>query len=68
MLSSTTKEGAENTIRAMEYGAVDFITKPGGAISLNLRDSEKVIINKVVDASQIDMMKIFPAEHSQHLL
>ncbi|WP_432354988.1 protein-glutamate methylesterase/protein-glutamine glutaminase [Sporosarcina sp. A2] len=60
MLSSTTKEGAENTIRAMEYGAVDFITKPGGAISLNLRDSEKVIINKVVDASQIDMMKIFP--------
>ena len=60
MLSSTTKEGAENTIRAMEYGAVDFITKPGGAISLNLRDSEKIIIEKVLDASKIDMLKIFP--------
>lgn len=60
MLSSTTKEGAENTIRAMEYGAVDFITKPGGAISLNLRDSEKIIIEKVFDASQIDMVKILP--------
>lgn len=60
MLSSTTKEGAENTIRAMEYGAVDFITKPGGAISLNLRDSEQVIIEKVVDASKIDMLKILP--------
>ena len=36
MLSSTTKTGAENTMLAMEYGAVDFIAKPGGAISLNL--------------------------------
>ena len=34
MLSSTTKIGAENTMLAMEYGAVDFVAKPGGAISL----------------------------------
>ncbi len=58
MLSSTTKEGAENTIRAMEYGAADFITKPGGAISLNLRDSEEQILSKVYDAAQIDVTKI----------
>ena len=58
MLSSTTQEGAENTIRAMEYGAIDFIAKPGGAISLNLRDSEKLIIEKVLDASKIDMKKV----------
>lgn len=58
MLSSTTKEGAENTIRAMEYGAADFITKPGGAISLNLRDSEEQILSKVYDAAQIDVNKI----------
>lgn len=36
MLSSTTKEGAENTILAMQYGAVDFVTKPSGNISLDL--------------------------------
>src|SRR5690625_4055311 len=35
MLSSSTKKGAENTMLAMEYGAVDFVAKPGGAISLN---------------------------------
>ncbi|MDW0109210.1 protein-glutamate methylesterase/protein-glutamine glutaminase [Sporosarcina aquimarina] len=58
MLSSTTKEGAENTIRAMEYGAIDFIAKPGGAISLNLRESEKIIVNKVFNAAQIDMSKV----------
>lgn len=60
MLSSTTKDGTENTIRAMEYGAVDFIAKPGGAISLNLRESEKEIVNKVFNAAQIDMSKILP--------
>ena len=27
MLSSTTKRGAENTVIAMEYGAVDFVAK-----------------------------------------
>lgn len=36
MISSTTKEGAENTILALQYGAVDFIAKPSGAISLDL--------------------------------
>jgi two-component system chemotaxis response regulator CheB len=28
MVSSHTRDGAENTIRALEYGAVDFIAKP----------------------------------------
>ena len=36
MLSSTTKKGAESTLLAMEYGAVDFIAKPSGTISLDL--------------------------------
>ena len=33
MLSSLTKEGADATIRALELGAVDFISKTGGSIS-----------------------------------
>ncbi|WP_442600927.1 protein-glutamate methylesterase/protein-glutamine glutaminase [Paenibacillus sp. KN14-4R] len=36
MLSSLTNEGAAETIRALEYGAVDFICKPSGSISLDL--------------------------------
>lgn len=43
MLSSTTKIGAENTILAMEYGAFDFVAKPGGAISLNLHEVKEEI-------------------------
>ncbi|QTD42309.1 chemotaxis response regulator protein-glutamate methylesterase [Sporosarcina sp. Te-1] len=52
MLSSTTEIGAANTIIAMEYGAVDFVAKPGGPISLNLKDVEREIVEKVVAASK----------------
>jgi len=58
MLSSTTKEGAENTILAMEYGAVDFVAKPGGAISLNLHDVKAEIIEKVYAASGVQINKL----------
>lgn len=53
MVSSTTKIGAENTILAMEYGAVDFIAKPGGAISLNLHEVKEEILGKVIAASGV---------------
>ncbi|MFV8827170.1 protein-glutamate methylesterase/protein-glutamine glutaminase [Alkalihalobacterium sp. APHAB7] len=52
MVSSTTLEGAENTVLAMEYGAVDFIAKTSGSISLDLHKIKAEIINKVILASQ----------------
>jgi two-component system chemotaxis response regulator CheB len=53
MLSSTTEIGAENTMIAMEFGAVDFVAKPGGAISLNLHEVEQEIVRKVVAATKV---------------
>ncbi|WP_331711258.1 protein-glutamate methylesterase/protein-glutamine glutaminase [Bacillus sp. OxB-1] len=55
MLSSTTKLGAENTMLAMEYGAVDFVAKPGGAISLNLHEVKEEILRKVAAASGVQI-------------
>ncbi|MFJ7933160.1 chemotaxis response regulator protein-glutamate methylesterase [Sporosarcina sp. NPDC096371] len=55
MLSSTTKIGAENTMLAMEYGAVDFVAKPGGAISLNLHEVKEEILKKVMAAVGVRM-------------
>ncbi len=58
ILSSTTKEGTKNTMLAMEYGAVDLIAKPGGAISLNLHDVKDEIIEKVLAAADVPLFKL----------
>lgn len=47
MVSAHTKKGAEKTIRALEAGALDFIQKPGGTISLNMDEIAQDLINKV---------------------
>ncbi|PID25588.1 chemotaxis response regulator protein-glutamate methylesterase [Sporosarcina sp. P7] len=53
ILSSTTKHNTENAVLAIEYGAVDVIAKPGGAISLNLHEIEQEIVEKVFAASNV---------------
>lgn len=60
MLSSTTKVGAENTIQAMQIGAIDFIAKPSGAISLDLYKVKEELIEKVISASKVKLSKLLP--------
>ncbi len=52
MLSSRTKVGADATLKALELGAVDFIAKPSGNISLDLDKIQDEIIVKVKIAAQ----------------
>ena len=58
MLSSTTQQNAENTLVAMEYGAVDFVAKPSGTISLDLHKIQDELVHKVVEAAQIPIAKL----------
>ena len=51
IVSSQSEEGAEITLKAMELGAVDFMTKPVGAMSLNMREFGPALIEKVNAAS-----------------
>nr|WP_318540806.1 chemotaxis response regulator protein-glutamate methylesterase [Terribacillus saccharophilus] len=51
MLSSLTKQGADMTIHAMSLGAVDFIAKPSGSISLDLDKVRDELVVKVVAAA-----------------
>jgi two-component system, chemotaxis family, protein-glutamate methylesterase/glutaminase len=57
MLSSTTKEGSENTIKSLQYGAIDFIAKPSGAISLDLYKIKEEIKEKVILANTANVRK-----------
>lgn len=68
MLSSTTKIGTENTMLAMEYGAVDFVAKPGGAISLNLHEAKEEILGKVMAALGVRMSTLTCKIPSQRLV
>lgn len=47
MVSALTEEGAEETLTALEMGAVDFVAKPGGPISLNIDMLAPRLIEKV---------------------
>ena len=51
MVSTMTQEGAETTLKALALGCVDFIGKPSGSISLNIKDVGREIIDKVIAAS-----------------
>ncbi|RXT15133.1 chemotaxis response regulator protein-glutamate methylesterase [Ammoniphilus sp. CFH 90114] len=57
MLSSLTHEGATETIKALELGAVDFIPKPSGSISLDIHKVEDQIIAKVKAAAGAKLNK-----------
>jgi len=58
MLSSTTQRGAENALTAIEYGAVDFVAKPSGTISLDLHKIQSELVHKVEQASLVPISKL----------
>ncbi|MGN4126183.1 protein-glutamate methylesterase/protein-glutamine glutaminase [Lysinibacillus sphaericus] len=58
MLSSTTQRGAENALTAIEYGAVDFVAKPSGTISLDLHKIQTELVHKVEQASLVPISKL----------
>ena len=58
MLSNLTQLGAKATIQALQLGAVDFIPKPSGAISLDIATISDEIIRKVKIAASAH---IFPS-------
>lgn len=52
MVSSLTQEGADTTIRALALGAVDFVGKPSGSISLDMRKVGADLTAKVKAAAR----------------
>ncbi|MFC0214357.1 chemotaxis response regulator protein-glutamate methylesterase [Paenibacillus chartarius] len=58
MLSSLTEEGAAETIKALEFGAFDFIRKPSGSISLDLYKVKQQLHEKLLAAVKVTMRSI----------
>lgn len=51
MVSSLTAEGADETLEAMALGAVDFVAKPRGAVSLEIGKLAPTLVEKVRNAA-----------------
>ena len=47
MVSSLTDASADETLQALRLGAVDFIAKPGGAVSLRIQEFAPRLLEKV---------------------
>ncbi|GGE46362.1 chemotaxis response regulator protein-glutamate methylesterase [Pullulanibacillus camelliae] len=57
LLSSLTDKGARVTIEAMALGAMDFVTKPSGEISLDIHKVKESLITKILNAGQISVQQ-----------
>lgn len=67
MLSSVTKEGSSKTIQAISNGAVDFVQKPSGSISLDIEKIKQELIKKVITASHAKVSKHLTNVSEKHM-
>ena len=55
MVSTLTEKGADVTLKALEYGATDFISKPKLDVAAQLPEYAAEIVNKVKAASKVNV-------------
>ncbi|AOB27070.1 MULTISPECIES: protein-glutamate methylesterase/protein-glutamine glutaminase [Bordetella] len=67
MVSSLTERGGEITLRALELGAIDFVTKPKLGIRDGLIEYSEVIADKIRAASRARLRAPAPAGHAAPL-
>jgi two-component system, chemotaxis family, protein-glutamate methylesterase/glutaminase len=58
MLSSLTESGCETTLKALEYGAVDILTKPQMGVKQFIEESKVTICDAVKAAAQAKVKKL----------
>ncbi len=58
MLSSLTEKGGENTLKALELGAVDFIDKTSTGGPMDISGLTRELAAKIHIAARVDMLKL----------
>lgn len=57
MVSSLTRGSAETTLQALELGAVDYVAKPDGTMSLSIDRIRPVLVEKVRTAATVRLRR-----------
>jgi len=52
MLSAVTDNGLRDTIKALQYGAFDFVRKPDSAVNLDIQEVSRYLLEKLRTASE----------------
>ena len=57
VVSSETKEGATSTLKALELGAIEFVTKPSSGIDLDMQSVREDLVRKVRMAAKVRVVR-----------
>jgi len=57
IVSSESREGTRGTLRALELGAIDFVTKPSGAIDLDMNAVKDELTRKLKMAAKVRVVR-----------
>jgi two-component system chemotaxis response regulator CheB len=57
VVSSETREGAASTLKALELGAIEFVTKPSGGIDLDMQSVQEDLLRKVRMAAKVRVVR-----------
>jgi two-component system, chemotaxis family, protein-glutamate methylesterase/glutaminase len=57
IVSSESREGAVETLRALELGAIDFVPKPSSGIDLDMRDVREELTRKLKMAAKVHVVR-----------
>lgn len=57
VVSSETREGAAKTLKALELGAIEFVTKPSAGVDLDLQSAKEELIRKVRMAAKVKVVR-----------
>ena len=60
MISALVQKEAQLTLKALELGAVDYVTKPSGPISLNMSTVKNELLSKVKTAASANIRRVKP--------
>jgi len=60
MISALAQKEAQLTLKALELGAVDYVTKPSGPISLNMNTVKNELLSKVKTAASANIRRAKP--------
>src|SRR6202167_3258381 len=57
IVSSESRQGAASTLRALELGAIDFVTKPSSGIDLDMKSVREELLSKLKMAAKVRVVR-----------